>query len=362
MTLLSYRKTQPNIVGGQSCTENYSNLTFNSPRINGKLVLRSNPHAFSYRKMLSQECNNSLLFVNYDADSGVFFDSAIQTRLTNEALARFTGKVRTHNASLGVTVASWRQSKDMLIKRSQMLNLLLDKEMPASTRKVKALRRRKFREARASEVLEGFFGWVPLIADIQDSLGALARDPKDRRWVTSSSKGAWHYQDSTDNVPYDLHSSDIRDAQCVATVSAGVTCTSQNLFLLNRLGLLNLPGVAWDLIPWSFVVNMFTNMGQIVNSYTDFVGVEFDNMSTTFSTRSIGTKVQTAGSGAPWWLGPGECRSVVSERRKDRSVGLQKPTFQFRTPLLDLSLASIAIALLVQKTQKLNRLLHINLS
>lgn len=76
-----------------------------------------------------------------------------------------------------------------------------------------------------------------------------------------------------------------RTAQLRVTRSAGVRVVNPNGWLLERAGLINPVAVAWDLVPWSFVVNMFSNVGGLVNSITDFYGLEFVNSSTTYSAR-----------------------------------------------------------------------------
>jgi hypothetical protein len=137
-----------------------------------------------------------------------------------------------------------------------------------------------------------------------------------------------------------------------------VRITNPNLFLANRLGLLNLPGVAWDLIPWSFVVNMFTNMGQMVNSLTDFVGVEVSNGSSTRVADLERYHLCMAGFAPGQYATSGQAHSKVHEKQRRRSVGgIPTPSFQFRLPELNLELAGIAIALILQKMSRIQQIL-----
>jgi len=48
-------------------------------------------------------------------------------------------------------------------------------------------------------------------------------------------------------------------------------------FKASQLGFVNPVSVAWQLVPFSFVVDWFVNVGQFIGSYTDFVGVEQSN-------------------------------------------------------------------------------------
>jgi hypothetical protein len=49
------------------------------------------------------------------------------------------------------------------------------------------------------------------------------------------------------------------------------------LYLLSQLGLANPAAVAWELVPFSFVVDWFTDAGTFINSFTDFLGCSVTN-------------------------------------------------------------------------------------
>jgi len=69
------------------------------------------------------------------------------------------------------------------------------------------------------------------------------------------------------------------------TLSAGVRVKNPNYYLANRLGLLDLPGIAWDLVPWSWVVNMVSNSKQVIGQFTNDIGLELLGSSTTYTAR-----------------------------------------------------------------------------
>jgi hypothetical protein len=275
--------------------------------------------------------------------------------LTNEALARFTGKVRKHNANLGVTVASWKQSSDMIRDRSQRIANIFDRRIKAVGKMSPEKLRRIRAQGTASAFLEGEFGWRPLLDDIQAGLGTLARNPPDSQWIRSSAHAdvPWTYS-TVGNTGLSAWLKQDALEKYLVTISGQVTIESQNAFLANRLGLLNLPGVAWDLIPWSFVVNMFTNMSQMVNSLTDFCGVTVISSSTTQSVLAdIRQQVLDNPANSTY---VGSCGSRLRIKYRRRTLGLPTPKFQWRVPDLNLELAAIASALVVQKLNRLNRL------
>ncbi len=280
---------------------------------------------------------------------------SVMVGLTNEALARFTGKVRKHNANLGVTLASWKQTADMIGGTSKKIAGIFDRRIK-EVEKMSPERRRRIRVQGTAGAFLGFeFGWVPLVQDIQAGLGTLARNPPDSQWIRSVAKATtpWEYSDrSNPNLTAWIEQKGQEYWLC--TISARVRVTSQNLFLANRLGLLNLPGVAWDLIPWSFVVNMFTNMAQMVNSLTDFVGVSLDMSSTT---KSVFADIsQRAVSNVNFPTYRGNCESSQIYKKRVRTLGVPTPTFQWRVPNLNLELVAILAALPLQRINKLNSL------
>jgi len=274
----------------------------------------------------------------------------LTARLVNEALARFTGKVRKHNASLGVTLGSWKQSRDMLTDRTQKLAEFMGQRVKAAEKLPPKVRRRKAAMARAGDFLEWEFGWVPLVTDIRDAFDTLSRGHPPE-WVSARAE-AVHTKTQVFNSTI-TPGSNVDVGRVSVSIGSRVKVTNENLWLANRLGLLNLPGVAWDLVPWSFVANMFTNLGQMVNSMTDFVGLSCDSTHVTKTSDVERTSSFRSGTG----YAPGYSRSVIVEKRKNRTVGgVPTPTFQWQAPQLNLELAAIASSLLIQRVSKLNRI------
>lgn len=349
-------------------TVEHDDTSVSSPRVGGKLKLVSNPyelrHCVQERMVYSHEFPYSANVANAQTHMISLDNSFIWTPLTNKALARFTGKVRAGNASLGVTLASIGQSRDMIVDRSQKIASIFEKTESNIRRRHKSLGqarrdRRKAVANRAGDFLEWEFGWMPLVEDIKNSLGALGNYIPDR-WISASSEDAYNVSRSIDLFDYSERQHDFGSFR--VQMGANLVFDNPNSFLLNRLGLLNLPGVAWDLIPWSFVVNMFTNMGQMVNSVTDFVGCSVQNPS--FTRSAFVTREDHLFAGQKPWQRPGVqgyASSVVYEKQKKRLTGaLPLPTLQLKLPELNLELAGIAISLVLQKISAINKLFGMN--
>jgi len=284
------------------------------------------------------------------------------TALTNEALARFNGKLRKGSASLGVTLASWAQSREMIVKRLKPVGDLVE-DAYKSLRKYPAKRRSiaHKREPLANQVLETEFGWKPLFDDVRAALTTVCQDGVPTQYVKGRAKG--HYTDER-SFPSNRYR---YDGPISCTVAASVTIDNPNLWLLNRMGLINPLTVAWDLVPWSFVVNMFVNCNQMISSVSDEVGLIIGDRSTTYSSQlqlEYWSFMTVNGwftrSGQP--VRPGDLIGYnrFATRTRTRSVGaFPAPSWQVKVPQVNWELAVIASSLLVQKAKRLNNLIKV---
>lgn len=346
-------------------TVEHDDTSVASPRVGGKLKLQSNPYSLRHSAEESLVYDRRFKYAGYPLQASTTLwpdmSDARMNSVTNKALARFTGRVRKHNASLGVTLGSIGQTRDMIVDRTQKIASIFEKveHIHDYDRKVHpdklARKRRKAIRDRAGDFLEWEFGWMPLVADIQAGLGALSQPFQDR-WISGHYSS--EYRDELNQVLSTFNRRLTQASTATVTIGANVRVNNPNLFLSNRLGLLNLPGVALDLIPWSFVVNMFSNMGQMVNSITDFVGIDMLDTSTTKTAFTTLEDHLFAGQ-QPWQEKTfGYSTAKLWEKRKVRTVGgLPQPSFELRLPTLNFELALIAISLILQKSQKINRLM-----
>lgn len=114
--------------------------------------------------------------------------------------------------------------------------------------------------------LEYTFGWTPLIEDIGMAIDVLQGFPEYER--VKGAKSAVF----TTVSPWDGGSSATTTAKLTTVCSGGVRVTNPNLLLANQLGFVNPAAVAWDAVPFSFVVDWFIPVGKFLNSYTTDLG------------------------------------------------------------------------------------------
>lgn len=246
------------------------------------------------------------------------------------------------SADLGLTLATWKSSLSMVTGAFKAL---------AS----KAERAELYYRKKASTLyLEGIFGWVPLIQDIHNAYTVLSD-------LSPTAKLTKVRPQDVRSLSGDLGGGTRGTLQKSFGVQVGgrIRVTNPNLALLERLGLVNPAAVAWDAVPYSFVINWFIPVGTFLKSLTDMVGWEAQSPWTTYYMRNafVGQVLAqdwSIGGEYRWMDRRVECGAVV------RQPGL--PPFQlppFNLPGADLYKATAALALLDQKLryplQKLHR-------
>lgn len=331
-----------------------------SSKVNGKLVLK--PQAATMSRGVCESWKVNPVFADSATVSppGVSLgtlppgDSGAWAAIDNQALARFNGKLRKGSASLGVTAASWAQTRDMIVARHRHVSEAVDSTVKFLRSSPGALKKlRKNREPLANQVLETEFGWKPLFEDIKAGLENLCQGAP-VEYTRSRAKG-YISSESTSVTPNSHSYFEQYVGTRWTTYSARVQVVNQNVWLLNRLGLINPVAVIWDLVPWSFVVNMFVNANQLINSITDEVGLQVTDRSITrgrvFRLNAVVSPISTFRAGG---------RSSTLYRTRVRTIDTAlSPSLQLKVPDLNWELAVIASSLAVQKIQKLNRLIRL---
>jgi len=182
-------------------------------------------------------------------------------------------------ANLAVFLAEFSQSVGMVANRLKQLwdfgralkrgNIVKAANILSTPVPSKASRKKKF----ADNYLEFHFGWSPLLSDIYSAIEVLqgpfpiiplrgrASTPITRKLSSGSVSSGIYAEQFWDGV-----------IRCIQ----GVTVRIDNpaLYLANSLGLANPAVVAFELVPFSFVLDWFVNVESFISSMTDFLGLE----------------------------------------------------------------------------------------
>lgn len=136
--------------------------------------------------------------------------------------------------------------------------------------------------------LEYHFGWEPMVQDMGSAMKAFGADFGSHRLHRNASsdfdsdtvfRGTGNFAGSISHAH--IHT------KIKVKLGADFKIDNPNLFLANQLGFVNPLAVAWEAIPYSFVVDWFANVGQCLNAFSDFVGLSVTRAYTTVSQESI---------------------------------------------------------------------------
>lgn len=210
----------------------------------------------------------------------------------NEVASKLRGKV-SDTALWAVNLAEYHQAVGMMTNRlvqvSRLAHALLKRDVSGAFKaigfdgkKTKGGLRKKF----ADTWLEWSFGWSPLIADIYSTIDLL-QNPIKAVHLRASKTFPVAYTYGSGTTIWDRHTITGKD---FCRMGCEVTINNPNLYLANNLGLANPAVVIWELIPFSFCVDWFANVGQFLQSGSDWYGLTVTNPYTTYGTVRTGVR------------------------------------------------------------------------
>lgn len=258
--------------------------------------------------------------------------------------SKFVSSVN-EEAMLLVNAAERKQAMQMLANSANRMLLafqLLQRGRRAAAMKALGLTPKGKKWNRAADAsklwLEYHFGWEPMVKDIYSAVSILQSNPSPRvaRGSSSVTTNTGSYA-----APSKNHWSGSVSNRISVKYQATVRVSNPNLHRANQLGLINPASVAWELIPFSFLVDWFIPVGAFLNSYTDFVGLELENSFTTVFIRSISS--ESLGHDE---LGPSVYNAWGVGVYRQPGVSIPLPTFNVPQGL-SLTRGATAIALLV---------------
>jgi len=268
----------------------------------------------------------------------------------NRAYDRFVSSFK-DKATWGTNLLEYGQARDMIVRRSLQIARALKSLRRGNlgdafeTLKISSAMTGRYtkytRKSAADDWLEFSFGLSPLIGDIESSVKILTGDPPMRIFRGSA-------QSDLDVVSggNPLTSTFRLSQRYSVRIRAEVVLTNPNRFLASSLGLTNPLAIVWEAVPWSFVVDWFVNVGQVLQSYDDLAGVELRNGSHT-GKAMVFDELTLYDNGVR--------QSYQSKTRDiiERRLGVPGPSLRFRgVGLPSVKRAANAVSLLVQQMHK----------
>lgn len=331
----------------------------NSPRENGKLKLQAN-----YLTSYKHTHNVAPVFYDFTRYNGTHrgrqiipVDLSPMTSMLSEGDAtfqkcatRFWNELHTWDGNIA----------QMFAERRQTYNLIAD-----TTRRLaygyRELRRgrnpwrrgRRIRRQDASQVwLEYTYAWTPLVQDVH-AIMELERIRPPAHIISKVASGGGQDTWSSDTVEdvakvHRVRTEQYRDR---VTIECGCLVKDPGISFLNQVGLTNPALLAWELLPYSFVVDWFIPIGDWLQMQTALVATELTSINYTMS-RVVDIRDEFNWSTySPYWgtVVAGHANRDGITRYKNRRVGSlpQIPGPKFKNPF-SASHALSGLALLSQ--------------
>lgn len=277
-------------------------------------------------------------------NTGIGYMGTLETRAYN----RFVDKFQGATADLGVTLAEHKSAKRMVTNRALQLLGLATLLAKRDFRKAYNLAGRPFsRRPQAKEFadlwLEWSWGWRPTIEDIGNALDTIQRPIKPNYFKgTATDKSSWYPVNSVVSgtgvgYSYTRWHEERWTATWRCSTGARVDITNPNLALANRLGITNPFATAWAVQPFSFIVDKYVNIGQMLNQIDDFLGFSVSERwsSHRIQIDSYGARIEHR-QDFPFPTGARyvqyDFRAAGRSVFKRRTIGLVTPSFTFRQP------------------------------
>lgn len=199
----------------------------------------------------------------------------------------------------------------------------------------------------ANEILAFKFGVEPLVSDFNTAVKYLS---KDDNFVTVSAR-------TLDRRPVSISNSEGASFSGIISVRYQIKANIDNVMFtkLNEWGITNPLPIAWELTPWSFVIDWLIPVGAYISSLTAFTGLTFVSGTKHVKLRGVFTQVgSSVNIGNPTcfstrcingeWSGEIEYREVLTDFPANFPLSIKNP--------LSATHGLEAVCLLIQKIHR----------
>lgn len=289
---------------------------------------------------------------------------AMNNAADNQARTAFYKKYESILTSFngGVLLGELRETLHMIRNPAKAIRSALDAHVSELVKR-KGLSTKRRLDHAGKAWLEYSFGIAPLVNDLDDAMGYLAkrRDQLSRDFISIGGHG-----ESATNTTSVAESSALahsfyikyeRRNKLVSTVryrgAVRADVTGRGELNMSALGLAprSFVPTLWELVPWSFAVDYFTNLGDVITSYSNGVA----KLAWGCKTSRGYSDSECIGLGVRWSSGaaqtiekgyiPGYARSVYTTVNRDKVTYVPIPDLAFELPGLGtkwINLAALA--------------------
>jgi hypothetical protein len=211
---------------------------------------------------------------------------------------------------------------------------------------------RNVRAVLADTYLEYAYGWAPLLSDIDAGIAAYAKLTYNKLQFEHVQGSGHHHLDnlveSSFQQVFGIIGIDVRfktyadyDARFLSEVSITTNSSFNNFdHLLEVAGfdIINFAPTIYELIPGSFLLDYFSNLGGIIQAVCTRTGhVVWINRTQRAKNYSVynGNLIVPTSNGPQKWSGSGDCGEVVlitTKVHRDAPASVEYPSFSFQAP------------------------------
>lgn len=141
-------------------------------------------------------------------------------------------------------------------------------------------RQTNLKQSAASAWLSFSFGIAPTIGSIQSSMETTSSNPFKSGTARGVGRAVLTNQIIGEYSSRDMLIRDYASASYKIVMKADYKVVNPNTYLLQALGLANPLSIAYELIPFSFMLDYVSSCGLYLESWSDFLGLEFSDAHT----------------------------------------------------------------------------------
>lgn len=192
--------------------------------------------------------------------------------------------------------------------------------------------------------LEYWFGWAPTIGDVSNAIDVWQRPIESKVKLRTGSGNRQINESSSRATSASLSTNEVT-GKYYLQLRCNVEVTNPDLWVANQMGFLNPVRTAWELTPFSWFVDWFTNVGQVLGSFTDTIGVAVSDV---WMTRFFTGRTHTASTRRSDPTDYGFAFQQVVFVNREKLSKLPRPSFILRIPNLSWTRGLTLSSLLVQ--------------
>lgn len=217
---------------------------------------------------------------------------------------------------------------------------------------VKSMQKDGFRGYAGNKWLEYIYGWAPTISGAFETADLLSKELQQGSIVTGKVRAKLERKQTA------LNSCGSEDRYCIARAKGlyQYTIKDAKLLRLTQLGFSNPLSVAWELMPWSFVLDWFVDVGGYINRMDFALGLSDIYWQYSCNRKSYAYVTYDRIAGAP--LHDQKCLAVVTKVSNKRSApsSVIANSFKGLKPFTNETVRlTSAVALLNQQVSRISR-------